>query len=154
MLMSLSAVHAHCYILVTSKSLSMKKSCICMSIMYRCISIRGGYLNKVLNRLVPLVTHLLIPILMVSDLQTDDVALKSKNAWLVLFVPPYHVYPWTRTAIKTILQLCQVSAAVCSYKYENHAELWATRSTASPGISFFLPLKIAPVCNCMWSDNQ
>ena len=99
MLMSLSAVHAHCYILVTSKSLSMKKSCICMSIsyvhiiMYRYVSIRGGYLNKVLNRVVPLVTHLLIPILMVSDLQTDDVALKSKNAWLVLFVPPYHVYP-------------------------------------------------------------
>ena len=64
-------------------------------IMYRYISIRGGYHNKLLNHLVPLVTHLLLPILMVSDLQIDDVVLKSiaKNAWLVLFVPPYHVYP-------------------------------------------------------------
>ena len=57
------------------------------------ISIRGGYSNKLLKRLVPLVTHLLIPILMVSDLQTNNVALKLKNAWLVLFVAPYHIYP-------------------------------------------------------------
>ena len=46
---------------------------------YRYISIRGGYHNKLLNHLIPLVTHLLLPILMVSDLQTDDVVLKSKN---------------------------------------------------------------------------
>ena len=44
--------------------------------------------EQLLNRLVPLVTHLLIPILMVSDLQTNTAALKSKNAWLVLFVAP------------------------------------------------------------------
>ena len=49
--------------------------------------------HKLLNRLVTLVTHLLIPILMVSDLQTDTAALKSKNAWLVLFMAPYHDYP-------------------------------------------------------------
>ena len=77
----------------TSKSLSMKKSCICMSIMYilyiQVYSIHGSYPNKLLNRLVPLVTHLLILMLMVSDLQTNDVALKSKNTWLVL---PYHIY--------------------------------------------------------------
>ena len=97
MLMSLSAVHGHCYIHVTSKSLSMKKSYICMSIMYtlyiQVYSIRGGYLNMLLNRLVPLVSHLLIPILMISSLQTNNVALQSKNAWLVLFVAPHHVYP-------------------------------------------------------------
>ena len=56
---------------------------------YRHISNRGGYPNRLLNRLVPLVPHLLIPILMVSDLQTNDVALKSKNAWLA----PHHGYP-------------------------------------------------------------
>ena len=95
--MSLSPVygHMHCYIHVTSKSQSMK-SCICTSIMCTlCIqvySIHGGYPNKLLNCLVPLVTHLVILIVMVSDLQTDDVALKSKNAWLVLFVAPHHVY--------------------------------------------------------------
>ena len=49
--------------------------------------------NKLLNRLAPLVTHLVITILMVSDLQTDNVALKSKNVWLVLFVAPYNVCP-------------------------------------------------------------
>ena len=96
MLMS-SAVHGHCYVHLTSKSLSMKKSCICMSIMYtlyiQVYSIRGGYPNKLLNRLVSLVIHLVILILMVSGLQTDNVALQSKNAWLVLFVAPYHIYP-------------------------------------------------------------
>ena len=84
-------------ILVTSKSLSMKKSCICMIIMYtlyiQIYSIHGGYPKKLLNRLVPLVTHLVIPMVMVSDLQNNDVALKLKNAWLILFVAPYHVYP-------------------------------------------------------------
>ena len=93
MQMSLSAVHGRYYILVTSKSLSMKKSCICMSIMYtlyiQVYSIRD-FPNKLLNCLVPLVTHLVIPMLMVSDLQTDDVALKSNNAWLVLFMAPCH----------------------------------------------------------------
>ena len=97
MLMSLSAMHGRYYILVTSKSLSMKKSCICMSIMYtlyiQVYSIRGDFPNKLLNCLVPLVTHLVIPILMVSDLQTNDVTLRSKNPWLVLFVAPCHVYP-------------------------------------------------------------
>ena len=53
-------------------------------------SIHGGYSNK---RLVSLVTHLLIPILMVSDVQTHNVALKLKNARLVLFVAPYYGYP-------------------------------------------------------------
>ena len=97
-------------------------------------SIRGNFPNKLSNRLVPLVTHLVIPILMVSDLQTDDVALKSKNAWLVLFVAPCHVYPWTRTSTKIILQLHQV--AVYWYKHENHTELWVTCSTTSPLHSF------------------
>ena len=55
--------------------------------------IHGDYPKKLLNRLVPLVTHLVILMVMVSDLQTNDVALKSKNAWLVLFVEPYHDYP-------------------------------------------------------------
>ena len=76
---SLSAVHGHCYIHVTSKSLSMEKSCVCISIMYTLYtlvySIHGGYPNKLLNRLVPLVTHLVIPILMVFDLQIDNIAL-------------------------------------------------------------------------------
>ena len=139
LLMSLSAVYGHCYILVTSKSLGMEKSCICMSIIYtlqtQVYSIHGGYPKKLLNRLVPFVTHLVIPMVMVSDLQTDEVALKSKNVWLVIFMAPHHVsYPWTRTSIKIILQLHQV--AVYSYKYENHAELWATRSTASALHSF------------------
>ena len=85
MLMSLS-VHGHCYILVTSKSQEY--------------SIRGDYPkplivcpNKLLNRLVTLVTHLVMPILIISDLQTNSVAPKSKNAWLVLFVAPRDVYP-------------------------------------------------------------
>ena len=68
-----------------------------MSIMYtlyiQVYSIRGGYPNKLLNRLLLLVAHLLIPILMVSGLQTDSVALKSKKTWLVLFVASYHIYP-------------------------------------------------------------
>ena len=92
MLMSLSAAHYHCYIYVTSKSPSMKKSSICTSIIYiLAYSIHGGYPNKLLNHLTPLVTHLLILILMVSYLHTDDIALKSKNGWLVLFVAPYYV---------------------------------------------------------------
>ena len=87
-----------CYIHVTSKSLSMKKSCICMSIsMYtlyiQVYSIHGGYPKKLLNCLVLLVTHLVILMVMVSDLQTNDVSLKSKNTWLVLFVASHHVYP-------------------------------------------------------------
>ena len=56
-------------------------------------SIRGGYPKKLLNRLILLVTHLVILMVMVSNLQTDDVALKPKNAWLLLFVAPHHVYP-------------------------------------------------------------
>ena len=86
MLMSLSAMHGHCYIHVTSKSLSMKKSCICVSIMYtlyiQVYPIHGGYPNnQLLNCLASLVTHLVIPILMVSNLQTDNIALKSKNVF-------------------------------------------------------------------------
>ena len=46
----------------------------------------------------------------------------------------YHVYPWMHTSIKIILQLHQV--AVYLYKHENHVELWTTRRTASPLISF------------------
>ena len=56
-------------------------------------SICGSYPIKLLSHLVPLVTHLLILMLMVSDLQTDNIALKLKNAWLVLFVAPYQVHP-------------------------------------------------------------
>ena len=118
--MSLAAVHGHYYILVNSKSLSMMKSCICMSIMYtlyiQVYSICGDFPNNILNCLVPLVTYFVIPLLMASDLQTDDVALKSKNAWLVLFVAPCHVYPWTCTFTKIILRLHHV--AVYWYKHE------------------------------------
>ena len=44
------------------------------------------YPNKLLNRFIPLVTHLLIPILIDLDMWIENLALKSKNAWLVLFV--------------------------------------------------------------------
>ena len=57
-------------------------------------SIRGGYSNKLLSHLVPLVMHLVIPILLEFDLQTNHVALKLNNAWLVKFVAPHHVYPY------------------------------------------------------------
>ena len=52
----------------------------------------SGYSNKLVNHPVPLVTHLLIPILMVLDVQTEN-ALKTKNTWLVSFVSSYHGYP-------------------------------------------------------------
>ena len=53
----------------------------------------GDYPNKLLNQFIPLVTHLLIPILIDLDAWTENLALKSKNAWLVSFVSPCHGYP-------------------------------------------------------------
>ena len=53
----------------------------------------GDYPNKLLNQFIPLVTHLLIPILIDLDVWTENIALKSKNAWLVSFVSPCHGYP-------------------------------------------------------------
>ena len=53
----------------------------------------GDYPNKLLNQFIPLVTHLLIPILIDLDVWTENLALKSKNAWLVSFVSPCHGYP-------------------------------------------------------------
>ena len=53
----------------------------------------GDYPNKLLNQFIPLVTHLLIPILIDLEVWTENLALKSKNAWLVSFVLPCHGYP-------------------------------------------------------------
>ena len=62
-----------------------------MSIMYtpysmQVYSIRGGYPNQLLNRLAPLVPHLVTPILMVFDLQTNSVALNQRMlGWYYLW---------------------------------------------------------------------
>ena len=121
------------YIHVTFKVVSIKKSCICMSIIYTqylyrqysCIHFMV-VTNKLSYNPVPLVTHLLIPILMVLDVQTNNFASNQKSAWLVSFVSPY------RLPMNTYIHNN-------SYKYEYHAEPRATCSTAS-SLHSFLPL--------------
>ena len=117
----------------------MKRSCICMSMMYTLYIYRYSQFVVVTLKAIKS-SRTLGNTFANTDINgfwspADTAALKSKNTRLVLFVAPYHVYPWTScTSIKIILELHQV--AVYSYIHENHAELWATRSTTSPLISF------------------